>query len=52
MEYHNEILNSKSLGVERSAMSAELGKLKKEGTIDFHRNHFTLKDKTAKEDLK
>ena len=40
------------LGVERSAMSAELGKLKKEGTIDFHRNHFTLKDKTAKEDLK
>ena len=40
------------LGVERSAMSAELGKLKKEGTIDFHRNHFTLKGKTAKEDLK
>ena len=40
------------LGVERSAMSAVLGKLKKEGTIDFHRNHFILKDKTAKEDLK
>ena len=40
------------LGVERSAMSAELGKLKKEGTIDFHRNHFTLKGKTAKEGLK
>ena len=47
-------INNKSLLVEdvRSAMSAELGKLKKEGTIDFHRNHFTLKDKTAKEDLK
>ena len=40
------------LGVERIAMSAELGKLKKEGTIDFHRNQFTLKDNTAKEDLK
>ena len=40
------------LGVERSAMSAELGKLKKEGTIDFHRNPFTLKEKAAKEDLK
>ncbi len=38
------------LGVERSAMSAELGKLKKEGTIDFHRNHFTLRNQSAKED--
>ena len=30
------------LGVERSAMSAELSKLKKDGVIDFHRNHFRL----------
>ena len=33
------------LGVERSAMSAELSKLKKDGIIDFDRNHFTLKAK-------
>ncbi len=30
------------LGVERSAMSTELGKLKKDGVIDFQRSHFTL----------
>lgn len=30
--------------VERSAMSAELGRLKKEGVIDFERNHFILKN--------
>lgn len=30
------------LGVERSAMSAELGKLKKDGIIDFHRSSFTI----------
>ncbi len=30
------------LSVDRSAMSTELGKLKKEGIIDFNRNHFTL----------
>lgn len=30
------------LCVERSAMSSELGKLKKEGLIDFHRSHFCL----------
>lgn len=31
------------LGVERSAMSAELGKLRKDGIIDFDRSRFTLK---------
>ena len=30
------------LGVERSAMSAELGKLRVEGKIDFKRNYFEL----------
>ena len=30
------------LGVERSAMSTELGKLKKDGIIDFRRSHFTI----------
>ncbi len=30
------------LGVERSAMSAELGKLRKDGVIDFSRSQFTL----------
>jgi len=30
------------LGVERSAMSAELGKLRREGLIDFHRSTFRL----------
>lgn len=30
------------LGVERSAMSTELGKLKKDGVIDFHRSNFRL----------
>lgn len=30
------------LGVERSAMSTELGKLKKEGKIDFHKNRFQI----------
>ena len=29
-----------SLGVERSAMSAELGKLKREGVLDFQKNQF------------
>lgn len=28
---------------ERSAMSAELGRLKKDGVIDFERNHFIIK---------
>lgn len=31
------------LGVERSAMSAELSKLKRDGIIDFDRSHFTIK---------
>ena len=31
------------LGVERSAMSAELGKLKKEGILDFHKNQFHIR---------
>ena len=30
------------LSVDRSAMSTELGKMKKEGIIDFHKNHFKL----------
>lgn len=33
------------LSVERSAMSAELSKMKKEGLIDYDRNHFVLKAK-------
>ena len=32
------------LSVERSAMSAELGRLKREGVLDFKREHFLLKD--------
>ena len=31
------------LAVDRSAMSSELGKLKKEGILDFKKNHFELK---------
>lgn len=30
------------LSVERSAMSAELSKLREEGALDFNKNHFTL----------
>jgi len=30
------------LSVERSAMSAQLCKLRDEGLLDFHKNHFTL----------
>lgn len=30
------------LGVDRSAMSAELGRMKRDGIIDFDRNHFIL----------
>ena len=30
------------LEVERSGLSAEIGKLKKEGVIDSQKNHFTL----------
>lgn len=30
------------LSVDRSAMSAELGRLKDEGVLDFHKNHFTI----------
>ena len=30
------------LGVERSALSAELGKMKKEGLVSFRKNEFTL----------
>ena len=30
------------LSVDRSAMSTELGKMKKEGLIDYKKNHFTL----------
>ena len=31
------------LSVERSGLSAELGKLRAEGLLEFHRNHFLLK---------
>lgn len=30
------------LNVERSALSKELAKMKKEGILDFHKNHFRL----------
>lgn len=30
------------LGVDRSAMSAELGRMKRDGVIEFDRNHFVL----------
>ena len=33
------------LGVERSAMSTELGRLKKEGLIDFYKNEFILRQR-------
>ena len=33
------------LAVDRSALSAELSRLKAEGLIDFHKNHFTLPEK-------
>ena len=32
------------LGVDRSALSSELGKMRREGLIDFHKNRFELKD--------
>ena len=32
------------LGVNRSALSRELGKMRDEGLIDFHKNIFTLKN--------
>lgn len=31
------------LSVDRSAMSAELGRMKAEGLLEFHKNHFVLK---------
>lgn len=31
------------LGVERSGLSLELGKMKNEGMLDYHKNHFKLK---------
>ena len=31
------------LGVERSGLSVELGKMKKDGVLDFHKSHFVLK---------
>ncbi len=33
------------LGVDRSAFSRELGRMKKEGLIDYHKNNFTVKHK-------
>ena len=31
------------LGVERSGLSMELGKMRDEGLLDFHKSHFVLK---------
>ena len=31
------------LGVERSGLSLELGKMKRDGLLDFHKSHFALK---------
>ena len=31
------------LAVERSGLSLELGKMRDEGLLDFHKNHFGLK---------
>jgi CRP/FNR family transcriptional regulator, cyclic AMP receptor protein len=31
------------LGVERSGLSLELGKMKNDGVLDFHKNHFVLR---------
>ena len=31
------------LGVERSGLSLELGKMRNEGLLDFHKSHFILK---------
>lgn len=31
------------LAVERSGLSLELGKMKKDGFLDFHKSHFVLK---------
>ena len=31
------------LAVERSGLSLELGKMKKDGLLDFHKSHFVLK---------
>ena len=30
------------LGVERSGLSLELGKMKKDGLLEYHRSHFVL----------
>ena len=30
------------LAVERSGLSLELGKLRREGLIDFHKSHFVM----------
>ena len=35
------------LAADRSALSAVLGKLKKEGLIDYHKNQFTLKNQDS-----
>ena len=35
------------LGVERSGLSMELGKMRDEGLLDFHKSHFLLKTPEA-----
>ena len=34
------------LAVDRSALSAELSRMKADGLIDFHKNRFVLKENT------
>ena len=34
------------LAVDRSALSAELGKMRREGILDFHKNLFELKEES------
>jgi CRP-like cAMP-binding protein len=35
------------LGVDRSALSAELGKMQRDGLIEVDRNHFSLSDEVS-----
>ena len=39
------------LGVERSGLSLELGKMRREGLLDFHKSHFLLKTPDADNSL-
>lgn len=41
---HNKMQLTDYLSVDRSAMSTELGKLKREGILDYKKNTFLLKE--------